>query len=56
MSNQPHIVIFNPDQWHGDVLGHVGNPAAVTPNLERIIEEDAVSFQYTLHWQVDDDS
>ena len=26
---RPHIVIFNPDQWRGDVLGHMGNPAAV---------------------------
>ena len=25
---KPHILIFNPDQWRGDVLGHVGNPAA----------------------------
>ena len=24
-----HRVIFNPDQWRGDVLGHAGNPAAV---------------------------
>jgi hypothetical protein len=26
MSRRPHVVIFNPDQWRGDVLGHVGNP------------------------------
>ena len=25
---KPHILIFNPDQWRGDVLGHVGNPGA----------------------------
>jgi len=40
----PHIIIFNPDQWRGDVLGHLGNPAAVTPNLDAIVETGAVSF------------
>lgn len=25
-------------------MGHMGNPAAVTPNLDRIVREDAVSF------------
>jgi arylsulfatase A-like enzyme len=40
----PDIVIFNPDQWRGDVLGHMGNPAAVTPVLDRWVREDAVSF------------
>ena len=29
-SKRPHIVIFNPDQWRGDVLGHMGNGAAVS--------------------------
>jgi arylsulfatase A-like enzyme len=43
---RPHIVIFNPDQWRGDVLGHMGNPAAVTPNLDRLVERDAVSFRH----------
>ena len=41
----PHILIFNPDQWRGDVMGHLGNPAAVTPNLDRLVESDAVSFR-----------
>ena len=45
MAKRPHIVIFNPDQWRGDVLGHVGNPAAVTPNLDRTVATDAVSFR-----------
>jgi arylsulfatase A-like enzyme len=42
----PHIVIFNPDQWRGDVLGHMGNPAAVTPNLDRAVQTDMVSFRH----------
>ena len=33
MAKPPHIVIFNPDQWRGDVMGHLGNPAASTPVL-----------------------
>ena len=40
----PNIVIFNPDQWRGDVLGHVGNAAAVTPVIDRMVVEDGVSF------------
>jgi arylsulfatase A-like enzyme len=42
---QPHLIIFNPDQWRGDVLGHVGNPSAVTPTLDQLVETDAVSFR-----------
>ncbi len=44
MSERPNILIFNPDQWRGDVLGHVGNPAAITPNLDDLVKTDAVSF------------
>jgi arylsulfatase A-like enzyme len=41
----PHILIFNPDQWRGDVLGHMGNPAAFTPVLDRLVASEAVSFR-----------
>jgi arylsulfatase A-like enzyme len=44
MAKRPNIVIFNPDSYRGEVLGHLGNPAAVTPNLDRLAETDAVSF------------
>ncbi|TLS53808.1 DUF4976 domain-containing protein [Paenibacillus antri] len=44
--NKPHIVLFNPDQWRGDVLGHRGNAAAVTPNLDAMVRTDAVSFSH----------
>jgi len=44
MSDRPNIVIFNPDQWRGDTLGYVGNPAAVTPNLDRMVQSDGVGF------------
>lgn len=42
---RPHIILFNPDQWRGDVLGHMGDQAAVTPNLDSFMETDAVSFR-----------
>ncbi|MBD3244089.1 MAG: sulfatase-like hydrolase/transferase [Chitinivibrionales bacterium] len=45
MATKPHIIIFNPDQWRGDVLGHLDNPAAVTPNLDRMVATDGVSFR-----------
>lgn len=45
MKKRPHIVIFNPDQFRTDALGHMGNPASVTPNLDRIIQKDGVSFE-----------
>ena len=44
MSDLPHIIIFNPDQWRADVMGHFGNSAAVTPTLDKFVETDAVSF------------
>lgn len=45
MTKRPHLVIFNPDSWRGDVMGHMGDPAAVTPNLDRWVQTDAVSFR-----------
>ncbi|MFC1462559.1 sulfatase-like hydrolase/transferase [Verrucomicrobiota bacterium] len=44
MSNQPNIVIFNPDSYRGDVLGHLGNSGAVTPNLDAVIRDGGVSY------------
>lgn len=41
---RPNIILFNPDQWRGDVMGHLGNPAAQTPNLDRLVREEAISF------------
>ena len=46
MADRPHIIIFNPDQWRGDALGHVGHPAVQTPNLDRLAATDAVSFRH----------
>ncbi len=38
MNEKPHIIIFNVDQWRGDVLRHLGNPAAETPNLDKTVK------------------
>ncbi len=44
MSQRPNIIIFNPDEMRADTLSHLGNSAAVTPNLDRFAQTDAVSF------------
>lgn len=45
MAKQPNLILFNPDQWRADVMGHFGNPAAVTPHLDALVETEAVSFR-----------
>jgi arylsulfatase A-like enzyme len=44
VAKKPNILIFNPDQWRGDALGHMGHPAVRTPNIDRLAREEAVSF------------
>ncbi|MBD2847666.1 sulfatase-like hydrolase/transferase [Paenibacillus sp. IB182496] len=46
MTAKPHLILFNPDQWRGDVLGHMGDPAAATPHLDRLLGEGGVSFRH----------
>lgn len=46
MKKRPHIIIFNPDEMRADTLAHLGNPAAITPNLDAFAKEDAVSFRH----------
>lgn len=41
---RPHILIFNPDSYRGDVQGHLGNAAAVTPNLDAMLKQGGVSY------------
>ena len=42
--DKPNIIIFNPDQWRGDMLGYLGYSAAKTPNLDSIVNNDAIAF------------
>lgn len=44
MQKRPHIIIFNPDEMRSDTLHHLGNKAAITPNLDYFAEHEAVSF------------
>lgn len=44
MQRRPNIVIFNPDSYRGDVLGHLGNHGAVTPHLDAFVKDGAVSY------------
>jgi arylsulfatase A-like enzyme len=44
---KPHILLFNPDQWRGDALGHLGHSGAVTPFIDSFVAAEAVSFAYS---------
>ena len=42
---RPNIIIFNPDQMRADSMGHLGNPAAVTPFLDEFARTEGISFK-----------
>ena len=44
MEKKPNILLFVADQMRCDSLGHMGNPASVTPNLDGLLQE-GVSFR-----------
>ena len=44
MDKKPNIIIINPDEMRWDTMGHMGNPAAVTPHLDDFARTEAVSF------------
>lgn len=41
---RPNIIYFIADQLRSDALAVNGNPAAITPNFDHIVKNDAVSF------------
>jgi arylsulfatase A-like enzyme len=45
MAKKPNIILFVADQMRADALGHMGNQAAITPNLNEVVRTDGVSFQ-----------
>ncbi len=45
MSKKPNIIIINPDEMRWNTMGHMGNPAACTPNLDAFAATEAVSFE-----------
>jgi arylsulfatase A-like enzyme len=44
MTQKPHIILFNPDQFRSDALAHLGCSGAVTPNLDQTCQTDGRSF------------
>lgn len=44
MEKKPNIVYFVADQMRADSMAHLGNPAAITPNLDALAQE-GVSFR-----------
>lgn len=45
MEHRPNFIFFAADQMRADSLGHLGNPASHTPNLDSLLE-DGVSFEH----------
>lgn len=43
MEKRANIIIINPDQMRSDSIAHLGNPASVTPNLDKL-SRDGISF------------
>ena len=39
MSKQPNIILIFPDQHRGDILGCLGDPVVITPNLDKLASE-----------------
>ena len=44
MSDKKNIMLFVADQMRSDAMAHMGNPAAITPNLDSLAQE-GVSFE-----------
>ncbi|HIT90692.1 MAG TPA: sulfatase-like hydrolase/transferase [Candidatus Merdenecus merdavium] len=43
VGKRPNIIILNPDQMRADSMGHMGNLASITPNLDKLAKE-GISF------------
>ena len=44
---RPNIVLFNPDHYRGEAMGHAGNPCVHTPHVDSLVENGAMSFTRT---------
>ena len=49
IKKKPNIIILNPDQMRMDSLHHMENEASVTPNFDRMVREDSISFVKILY-------
>jgi arylsulfatase A-like enzyme len=46
-TRRPNIIWYMPDQWRGQALGSMGDPNAVTPNLDRMAK-NGLQFTNTI--------
>ncbi len=42
MNKKPNIILIFPDQHRGDILGCMGDPVVITPNLDKLAAEGVV--------------
>jgi choline-sulfatase len=45
MTEKPNIILIFPDQHRGDVVGCMGDPVVITPNLDKLASEGVVFTQ-----------
>ncbi|HEC38657.1 hypothetical protein LCGC14_0553450 [marine sediment metagenome] len=45
MNKRPNIILIFPDQHRGDILGCMGDPVAITPNLDMLASEGILFTQ-----------
>ncbi|MHA2035780.1 MAG: sulfatase family protein [Promethearchaeota archaeon] len=45
MTKKPNIILIFPDQHRGDVVGCMGDPVVITPNLDKLASEGVVFTQ-----------
>ncbi len=45
MMTKPNIILIFPDQHRGDVMGCMGDPVVITPNLDKLATEGVVFTQ-----------
>ncbi len=45
MANKPNVLFIVADHFRKEALGHFGENANTTPNLDRFVESDAMSFE-----------
>ncbi|MFX1345497.1 MAG: sulfatase [Promethearchaeota archaeon] len=45
MNKKPNIILIFPDQHRGDIIGCMGDPVVITPNLDKLASEGVVFTQ-----------
>ncbi len=42
--SRPNIILFVPDEMRSDALGHINSKGAITPNIDNLVQHDAISL------------